>query len=75
MAKSITNDELVTALVNAGLIDTPADVARVLIDIQPGRIPMVYVEKHAHPNAVARVVAEHFGPTNLVPPTPDSEEV
>lgn len=66
---------LTQALVDAGLIDDPKNVARVLIDIQPFRPPAVYVEKYAEPNAVARVIAAHFGPDNLVPPVVDSEEV
>jgi hypothetical protein len=53
------------ALHKAGIVDDPRNTARVLIDIRPGRIPMIYVEKFGDPTAIAEVAAS-FGPAGLV---------
>lgn len=72
MPKSLTNETLWTALVTAGLIDDPSDVARVLIDIRAHDIPRVYVEKFGHPDNIAALLAAEFGPDNLVKPVDTS---
>jgi hypothetical protein len=67
MTKHVVTNDLIQALVGAGLIDDPRMVKRVLIDIQGGQIPMVYVEKFGDPAHIATVVAGTFGPERLVP--------
>jgi len=61
---------MLAALHKAGIVDDPDNTARVLIDIRPGRIPMIYVEKFGDPTAIAEVAAS-FGPHSLI----DNEEV
>lgn len=57
---------LLDALVAVGIIDDPRQVRRVLIDIQGGRSPMVYVEKFGDADYLAQAIVDGFGPDRLV---------
>jgi hypothetical protein len=72
MAKlSHPNDKIIAALVAAGFIDDPKMIQRVLIDIQYGDSPKVYVQRftNASGDDVANVIAalaDSFGPENMI---------
>jgi hypothetical protein len=63
---SYPNKALIDALVVARVIDDPVQVRRVLIDIQGSQPPMVYVEKYGDADRIAQVIADQFGPADLV---------
>ena len=41
----VTSDKFVQALADAGIIHEPKRVRRVVIDCQPGEVPIIYVER------------------------------
>lgn len=75
------NNALIDALVRARIIHDPLEVRRVLIDIQGGQPPMVYVEKYGDANRIAQAITDGFGPADLMgtpgdePLRPATEEV
>lgn len=44
MARRVTSQEVIQALADAGVIAEPEKVRRLVIDLQDGRIPALYVE-------------------------------
>lgn len=63
MAKKITANPFVEALVKAGIIDDPSMVTRVIIDVRPTQMVVVHVERIGDESLVDTVpaLAESLG--------------
>lgn len=60
------NKALIDALVRARIVDDPNQVRRVLIDIQGGQPPAIYIEKFGDADRIAQAIADGFGPDDFL---------